>query len=56
MTPETLRLAALKAAVLQGCLCEPEVEISEETPGVYRSTIFHDHWCPLLRAVQSGDN
>jgi len=46
---DTLRAAAVTAARLQGCNCNPDVDITEQGDGMYRADIAHDEWCPLLQ-------
>ena len=47
-------LAALAAYVIdkarsEGCVCEPEVLLTETRPSVYSASVAHDDFCPRLR-------
>ncbi len=48
VTTAQLRAAALTAAHLNGCDCDPDVAITEQADGTYRAAISHDGWCRLL--------
>lgn len=43
--------ASLRAS---GCVCNADIAIVREAEGIYRSTVGHDDWCPLLRARNEG--
>lgn len=47
--PDRLAAASVAAARLAGCNCSPDLDLSEEAPGIYRATVRHDPWCQLLR-------
>lgn len=48
--PSKLTGASLQAVRLDGCTCQPDVELTEEYPGVMRLQIMHDSWCSLIQA------
>jgi len=51
---ERLRVATLAAARAQGCACQPEITMHKLEPGIWRPTVAHDDWCPLLRSHEGA--
>jgi hypothetical protein len=54
-----LRAAALRSARLNGCNCDPEVEVRyhEQTGGrTSDALIRHDAWCALLHRIDAPSN
>lgn len=51
-----LAKAAVVAAQATGCCCVVGVSVADHGDGLYRATLSHDDWCPLLRVVtESAD-
>lgn len=48
--PDRLTAAVLTSALLAGCTCSPDVDLTEEGDGIHRATVRHDDWCALLIA------
>lgn len=49
---------ALQFARLQGCNCEPDIDIEEfgYGPNLHRAAIKHDNWCKLYQRLNAGSN
>ncbi len=40
-----------------GCdRCDAYQRVAEESTGVYRLTVHHDAWCPVLRSINARSN
>jgi hypothetical protein len=50
-----LAAAALQAARLAGCCCDPEIAIVGAWP-LFDAEVSHDPWCPLLLASRHDAN
>lgn len=46
--PEVLLGAVLDASRRAGCDCSPDVELTEEFPGMFHAHVGHDDGCALL--------
>jgi hypothetical protein len=47
MKRDRIEAAALTAAQLAGCTCDPEVTTTETCPGLWSATVHHDQTCEL---------
>jgi hypothetical protein len=46
ITQERLIQATIESARLQGCICNPRIDIGG-SDGFYSGVVAHDKWCPL---------
>lgn len=54
--PEVLAGAVLDATRRAGCTCTPDVDLTEDFPGIYHAAVSHDSGCRLLTKAAASCN
>lgn len=48
LTPREMLAWAAFSADARGCTCNPDINVTETSPGIYYADIGHDDDCPAL--------
>jgi len=50
-----LKRAALLAAKMRGCTCEPDIVLTRVSKGLTDATVMHDDDCPVIEQIEDAE-